>query len=266
MSESYYYNNHLPEKDELVMARISEISEIGVTCVLLEYNNITAFLSFSEISRKNCRSVYNLVKVGQKYIFQVTSVTNNNVDLSKKFLDPDEITFGQEKYKKGKFVYNICKYISELKNASIQEVYDSLIPPLYDDYDYPYDAFKLLVSGINIYENCNVNEEYLSELKILLGQQMTVHPVKISALVDVTCINGGINVIKHALLTAQNSVPKEFNIEIQSHGTPTFLIFTTTLDGENGILAVNNVAECIKKEIIKNNGDFVLKKAAHILQ
>jgi len=265
MSESYYYKNQLPVINEFVMAKIASISDIGVMCILLEYNNLEALLSFSEISRKNVHSVYNLVKVGQKHIFQVINVYNNNVDLSKKFLNEDEIAIGNEKYKKGKGVYNICKYIAKLKDVPLHEVYDILVSPLCDDYDYPYDAFKLLVSGTNIYDGYNINQEYIQALMLILKQQMSVHPVKIVAFVDVICIAGGINVIKNVLLMAQESGSKDFDIKINLHASPTYLIHTITIDETNGIIAINNVVNQIKEEIIKCNGEFKLKKEAHVL-
>jgi translation initiation factor 2 alpha subunit (eIF-2alpha) len=265
MSDSYYYKNHLPVLNEFVMAKIASISDIGVMCILLEYNNLEALLSFSEISRKNVRCVYNLVRVGQKHVFQVINISNNNVDLSKKFLDQDEISMGKEKYKNGKAVYNICKYIGELKGVTQQEVYDSIVLPLCGDYEYPYDAFKLLASGTNIYENHDVNQEYVQSLVAILKQRMTVHPVKIVALVDVTCFTGGITAIKNALLTAQTSAPKDFDIKIHLHASPTFIIHTITIDEVNGIIAINNVIERIKEEIIKNDGEFKLKEEAHVL-
>ncbi len=265
MTDAYYYNNHVPVINEFVMAKIQTISDIGVMCVLLEYNNLEALLSFSEISRKNVHSVYNLVKVGQKHIFQVINVNNNNVDLSKKFLDENEIATGKEKYKKGKGVYNICKYISKLKEVSIQEIYDMLVLPLCDDYEYPYDAFKLLVSGTNIYEDYDINQEYLKSLMIILKQQMAVQPVKIVAVVDVKCISGGITAIKNTLINAQEFASKEFDIKINLHSSPTFLIHTITFDEKNGIIAINNVVNYIKEEITKNNGEFKLREEAHVL-
>ncbi len=265
MTESYYYNNHIPVINEFVMAKIQSISDIGVMCVLLEYNNLEALLSFSEISRKNVHSVYNLVKVGQKYTFQVINVDNGNVDLSKKFLDENEVAIGKEKYKKGKGVFNICKYIAKLKQVSIQEIYDMLVLPLCDEYEYPYDAFKLLVSGTNIYEDYDVNQEYVLSLMVILKQQMAVQPVKIVALIDVKCIGGGITAIKNILLNAQELAPKEFDIKINLHTSPTYSIHTITFDAKNGIIEINNVVNHIKEEIIKNNGEFKLKKEAHVL-
>ena len=143
-----------------------------------------------------------------------------------------------------------------------------MVLPLCNDYQYPYDAFKLLATGTDIYgayDDYDINQEYVESLIQILKQQMTIHPVKIIALVDITCFVGGVNAIKNSLTIAQNSAPKEFNINIQYHGTPTFLIHTTTTDEENGIIVINNVVNCIKEEIIKYNGEFKIKKEAHVL-
>ena len=250
----YYYKNHLPIVNEHVMAKIASISEHGVTCTLLEYNHMEAFIAFSELSRKNVKSVYNLVKVGQKYIFEVTTVHHQNVDLSKKFLTEDEIVAGSEKYKKGKFVYNVCNYIATLRNVTQSEVYDILV--LDDD---PYESFKSYVSGTMIYHEPNL---YMDDLLVILKQQMPIQPAKISALINITCFTGGINAIKQALEIGQSMVP---NVEIQLHGSPTYLIFTSTTNADEGIKNVDLVIQYIKKEIVNRGGEFVLKEPPHII-
>lgn len=53
----YFYEHKVPEVDELVMARVNSIDEMGVLCQLLEYNNLEGFLPLSELSRKRMRSV-----------------------------------------------------------------------------------------------------------------------------------------------------------------------------------------------------------------
>lgn len=266
MSESYYYKRQLPEPNELITARIKSIGDIGVICQLLEYNNLEALLSFGEISRKNVRSVYNLVRVGQKHVFQIININGNNVDLSKKFLDEGEITLGKEKYKKGKNVYNICKYIAEQKNVNYYQVYDSLVLPLEDTYDYPYDGFKALVAGTNIYENSGPDSGYVELLTSMLKQQMAIHPVKIIALVDVTCFTQGINAIKHALITGQKSAPKEFDVKIHLHASPTFIIHMITSDEANGLIVINKVIEIIREEIINAGGEFKIKEEPSVLE
>lgn len=253
-----FYHNVYPIVGELVMGEIATVSDIGVMCHLLEYNKMDGFLPFSEISRKN---VYtrNILKVGQKVIFIVTNVTLNMIDLSKKFIMEEENILGKEKYKKGKFTFNICNYIAEQKQTTYDIIYHDLITPLLQEYNYPYDAFKLYANDTNIYKILPVYNELLLPL---LKQQLIIQPIKLCALIDVTCFIGGIVVIKQALKKGQLY---HKDIKINLYSSPTYTIMYTTIDMESGIILINTIIDIIKTEIINNGGEFKVVKEPDII-
>jgi translation initiation factor 2 subunit 1 len=271
----YFYEHRVPEVDELVMARVNSIDEMGVLCSLLEYNNLEGFLPLSELSRKRMRSVLRHVRVGQKQVLQVIRVDTERgyTDLSKKYVEEPERQKGTEKYNIGKTVHGIVKHLAETKHKEVEEIYRMMIWPLYKKYTHPYDAFKLLAANTetvpDIYEGLTLPEEipagYIDTLIKVVKHQLAVQPVKIGAEVDVTSFVGGIVDIKNALKAGLASASSDYDVKIQLVSSPTFLIFTTTTDEAGGTEAVENVTNVIKEEIAKVGGNFVMVKTPHVI-
>jgi translation initiation factor 2 subunit 1 len=268
---NYFYEKTVPEKDELVMVRVNSIDDMGVLCSLLEYDELQGFLPLSEISRKRMRSVLRHVRVGQKQVLQVIRVDTERgyTDLSKKYISEVERSAGTEKYNKGKTVHSIAKRLAETKHMEIQEIYKSLIWPLYKNYEHPYDAFKILASSdaiADVYKGLEVPPDDLKDALLkFVKHQLAVQPVKIGAEVDVTSFVGGIDDIKTALKAGLEVGGGESYVKIQLVSSPTFLIWTTTVDEQAGIASLESVITVIQEEITKLGGNFsVLKEPAVI--
>jgi len=82
------YENEFPEVDDLVMVRVTRVTEIGAYVNMLEYNNKEGIILLSNLSRKRIRSVNRHVRVGKIEVLQVLRVDTDKgyVDLSKKSL------------------------------------------------------------------------------------------------------------------------------------------------------------------------------------
>lgn len=264
----FFYQEKVPKPNELVMTYISTIDDIGIFCTLLEYNNIEGFITFSEISRKPMRSISKNIKVGQKHILQVISVEETYINLSKRHLDDEDKNKGLEKYNMGKNIHSIAKHLADIKHIELEEIYKLMIWPLYKNYNHPYDAFKILASkDINIYEDLDllIPLDYMDALTKIVRHRLTVQPIKIGSEVDVTSYVGGIQDIKYALKTALDNNVSNLNIQIQLVTSPTFLIFTTSIDELMAINAINKVSDMIKEEITKLGGNFTCIKAPYII-
>lgn len=94
-----YYENKLPELDQVVMVNIKQVrffffsplllptdqkkkliadvtktTEMGVYVKLLEYDNIDGMILFSELSRRRIRSMQKLVRIGNNEVVVVIRV------------------------------------------------------------------------------------------------------------------------------------------------------------------------------------------------
>ena len=67
--KQYFYNEKFPNKNSVVMCKIKEVNEIGVTVFLCEYNDIEGMIILEEVSRIYKNNQKKKIKTGS-YICQ----------------------------------------------------------------------------------------------------------------------------------------------------------------------------------------------------
>ena len=104
----YLYKKKYPLLNDIVNARIGELNNYSYECFLTEYNDIKAYISLSELSKKK----YN-TKLIQNQIYQllVVSIDNEYINLSKNNITENEILIFIENYKTNLRLYNFFKNI-----------------------------------------------------------------------------------------------------------------------------------------------------------
>lgn len=115
----YYYKKKIPNIDDIVIARVEKISELGIEVNLNEYNDIKGFINCSEVSRKKKVNFNKLLTVGKDVLLNVIQVDKikNFIDLSKRTISDEDIKNFTENHKLHIHLYNIFKYIFvKLKN------------------------------------------------------------------------------------------------------------------------------------------------------
>ena len=63
----------IPQKNDLVLVVVNNITNHGIYCDLKEYDGITAYCHISEIAGTFIRNIRNFVKVGQNTCLLYTS-------------------------------------------------------------------------------------------------------------------------------------------------------------------------------------------------
>jgi translation initiation factor 2 alpha subunit (eIF-2alpha) len=88
-----FYENALPEKDDIVWGRVTKMDDMGIEVNLLEYNGLIAFLNYRDASRKKkLVKIKQEIKHNNEYTFTVISVEpgKNYIELSKRYQDKKE--------------------------------------------------------------------------------------------------------------------------------------------------------------------------------
>tara|TARA_R110002050_G_scaffold114300_1_gene229677 strand:+ start:237 stop:890 length:654 start_codon:yes stop_codon:yes gene_type:complete len=181
------YENEFPEVDDLVMVRVTRVTEIGAYVNLLEYNNKEGIILLSNLSRKRIRSVNRHVRVGKIEVLQVLRVDTDKgyIDLSKKLIQKDDILECQEKYKKSKTVHSILSRVAQNNKVPLLELYEKIGWPLTKKHGHSHDAFQLLVQDESILEGIELTPEVKAELLKVVKHRLAIHPVKVQADVEV---------------------------------------------------------------------------------
>jgi len=109
----FIYNKKFPVVDEVVIAKIDNINELGINVSLIHYDNLKGYISYSEVSRKKKFNVNKILIVGKETHLIVINVDPDKgfIDLSKRTINDEEIALFDEKYKTYIKLYNMfCNF------------------------------------------------------------------------------------------------------------------------------------------------------------
>lgn len=142
------YEHELPEINDLVMCKVSEIFDEGAYVELLEYNNIKGMILKSEATKNRKQTVRQILREGKDEVLVAIRIDKEQcyIDLSKKDIKIDENKEFQEQFAKSKQVHNIMKSIAiKLNKEDLEDLYKKFGWPLYKDYKHAYEGFKLIL-------------------------------------------------------------------------------------------------------------------------
>lgn len=109
----YYYKKKLPSVDDVVIAKVVNISEYGIEVSLIEYNGITGYINCSEVSRKKKVNFNKLLTIGKDILVHVLQVDEdkNMIDLSKRTIGDDDVKLFTDTHRSHIQLYNLFKQL-----------------------------------------------------------------------------------------------------------------------------------------------------------
>uniref|UniRef100_A0A7S4JVI4 S1 motif domain-containing protein n=1 Tax=Paramoeba aestuarina TaxID=180227 RepID=A0A7S4JVI4_9EUKA len=262
------YENEFPEIDELVMVRVTRVTDVGAYVMLLEYNNKEGIILLSNLSRKRIRSVNRHIRVGRIEVLQVLRVDSEKgyIDLSKKLIQKDDIIDCQERYKKSKTVHSILSRVAQNNEFPLLELYEKVGWPLSQKYGHAQDAFQAMVQDESICPE-DLPDAVRADLLKIVKHRLSVHPVKIQADIEVQCFTyEGIEAIKPALRAGlKKGEEQDYDVKIQLFSTPVYLVFIVTPDTAHGIKTLEGMIEEIRTAIEKSGGTLKVKSEPRVI-
>lgn len=279
----YYYKKKIPANDDIVIAMVEKISELGVEVTLIEYNDIRGFINCSEVSRKKKVNLNKLLTVGKDILLNVILVDESKqlIDLSKRTISDEDIKLFGEKHKLHIQLYNIFKYIfmrikniDKLENINNDELYKFMCASLFElqtEFENEYINEKLLSNDTNLeilnlidfnilgysHDNFkNVLDEYIK------NKINTTKPEKTETIKLMTYSSTGLADLKYALdyksFTEYEEITKDFEIRLNYIAGSTYSIIIRQqhfdLSGTNSIDDIlSNIKKEIKKRAIEKN-------------
>lgn len=264
--ECRFYENTLPELNDLVVIQIKDVNENLFVVELLEYNRQEGVILLSDYTRSAKQSFgsLKLSKYKQRSVCQVIRIDREKkfIDLSKKNIDNSRRVEAEQRYEKGRklqtFLYQFCDYFQ----MSMEDVYKMVVWPLarsHEDED-PYDLFhKAVFDFEGIFGDVEMPGEFRQKLEAEIKKRLTPQIVKIKALLEITCLDKeAIACIKTALLLCKSESTTEIPITVNLISPPSYLLEASTINKEKGSQAI---MACLKKveEYMKDKGIFKYK-------
>ena len=270
------YKNKYPDKDDHVYVKLVEKRDNGFIASLLEYDNITGFLFSKDISTLKIKNPNSLLSLGKELVLKVIQIDvkneNNNgrvyIDLSKKEVNLDEEEKIKKKFRKSKYIEGIIKKLSVITNTTMENLYKTIVWPLYEDdsYEHPYDALESIVlNGDSILEGLNIKNEIKEELIKILKNKIVIKPVQIKSRFNLTCFTfNGIDDIKEALFFGQKRRTEDIFFKFYIISSPIYECSVETLNKRKGIEVMNEALKDVKNKIEEKGGNFELIQEPHV--
>ena len=271
----YYYEKKLPSIDDIVIAKVKNISAYGVEVTLNEYDGIKGFINCNEVSRKKKVNLHKILTIGKDIFLNVIQVYEDKcyIDLSKRTITEDEIKQYTEKHKLHIQLYNLFKhlYIKIYKVNLSEKINDDLLhtfmcntlfkiqQELENDYILEKIFNKETLSEIINLINYNLisNEEFISVLNDYIDNKVNrIKPELNENIKLMTYLCSGLADIKYTLdyksFSEYIELDKDYEIKINYISGSNYSIILEQRDFE---LTNNNTIEnallLIKKEIKK---------------
>lgn len=257
-----FYEPQYPDVGDLVMVKVVDISDVRVQVQLLEYGNIEGMIMLSELSRRRMRSIRNYARVGQVEAVMVLRVDTERgyIDLSKKQVNFDDIAECKQRYGKSSVVHSILARVAETQNHPIEQLYQNLAWPLYEQYPHCLDAFKQSLIDPNVFADINLDPNIIDAVQQQIRTKYPQKYIKIRAYVELTCFNElGIEAIRTALLAGM-AISEDLDIKLVA--PPKYIISINAVDRDQGLELVNTSLETIQESIVAQGGTYKLETPA----
>ncbi|KAK4388435.1 Eukaryotic translation initiation factor 2 subunit alpha [Sesamum angolense] len=264
------YEQKFPEMDTPVMIQVKSINPGTCAYVsLLEYDDMEAMLSFTELSRRRIRSIASLVRIGRVEPVMVLHVDPDKgfVNLSKRRISQDDATACLERYNKSKHVHSILRHVAETMDVHLEELYIHVGWPLYRKYGHAFEAFKLIVSDPDSVLNSltreveeigddghkvikvvpAISDEVKQALVENIQRRVMPQAIKVRAEVEIKCFElDGVLHIKKAMRRAEATGNEDSPVKMSL---------------EQGIEVLNKAISACTEEIERHKGKVSVKTA-----
>lgn len=238
------------------MVTVSEISEIGATVRLLEYNNIEALITAKEASRiQGNYPVSKALKKGKQEVCLVLRVDEEKgyIDLSKKKVLNKDLKLAEERYEKSKSLYTIMRSLSEKFKVDVEFWYKTIVWPLEDIYpkEHALDVFRRAYENFDaVFEKVAIDPKYKEKIHEEIKSRLKPQEIKVRTIFELS-FNGydGIERLKKALRAGEAVSNPDMQVKFYLKAPPYFEGVTIAYDEGKAIALLNEALEKVKESI-----------------
>jgi len=243
----------IPEKNDLVLVVVNNITRHGIYADLKEYEGITAYCHISEIANSFIRNIRNHVKVGENTVAKVLRVNydNKQVDISLKRVNDSHKREKLQEYKRQNAALAICNLIGEKIGKSQAEVRSEIESIFVQNFGSMYAGFEeIAITEGEAIEDIDLDEKLKKAMIEVAAMSIQISTVDITANLGVRSFApDGVEHVKKLLKAAEKAAKKfdEVESEITTLGSPQYRVH---LEGRS-YDEVLEVLDAIEKELGK---------------
>lgn len=221
----------LPRVGEYVVATVKEIFDYGAYVTLDEYNNLEAYLPWSEVASRWVRNIKDVIRENQKIVVKVIRVNRKRktVDVSLKKVPENEKRKRMLWWKRYLKASKLVELVAEKIGKSIEETYREVVWKLEDYYGDPLLGLEeAVIRGPEALKEAGIPEEWIEPLYNEALRHIKVKMVKIrGTLLLRSYASDGVERIKKVLSLVEEKLSEtDENIKAKAYllGTPRYIV------------------------------------------
>lgn len=135
---------NLPQRNELVVCKVTKILDYGVEVTLEEYNNAQGFIPLSQVAARWIKNIRTFVKMGQIRVGKVIYINTEKNQINISF---GAVQKGQEEQKlsemrQTKRVQQLLNLVAQETKISVDEIWDKIANSIMTKYNSVYEGFQ----------------------------------------------------------------------------------------------------------------------------
>lgn len=194
----------LPNRDDFVVVKVTQILDYGAFVELLEYKNIRGFVHISNVASSWVKNIRNFVKMNQVRVAKVINVdlVKNQIDLAFAGVNPmrerQVLTQFKQINREEKLIENLAK----MTNKSFADVWAQVAEPLNQEHGSLYEAFEKIALG---YDPSGIlPKEWVAPVKELVEKNIVVSKKELGGQMKISSFSShGLENIKEVLAEAE---------------------------------------------------------------
>lgn len=239
-----------PKTNELVICKITKITNYGVFAELLEYNNIEGFIHISQVSSTWIKNIHNHVKQNQIRASKVLNVDTrkNHVDLSFNRVAAVDEKRKISEYRLFKRANGILATTAKQLDMDVEELWTKIADPLLEVENSLYTGFvNLLKYGPEKYSG--LDKKLLPKFIEILNKNITIKEKIISGVLNVSCLEAnGAKIIKEGCL---GTLKNYKNATLYYVGPGRFTLKVSGIDYKHASKDFKKITDDFKKNLKK---------------
>ncbi len=244
----------LPRVGEYVVATVKKIFDYGAYVTLDEYNDMEAYLPWSEVASRWVRNIRDVIRENQKIVVKVIRVNRRRktVDVSLKKVPDNERRRKMLWWKRYLKASKMIELVAEKNGKSIEEAYKEVVWKLEDYYGDPlYGLEEAVLRGPDALREAGIPEEWIEPLYNEALRHVKVKMVRIRGILTLRCLKpDGVERIKEVLKTIEeNIVDEEQKVKGRVYllGSPRYVIEITAPDYKTAERILGNALKKAEK-------------------
>lgn len=219
----------LPDVGELLVATVNEIYDFGAYVYLDEFNNMRAFLPWSEVSSKWVRDIRDVIREGQKIVVKAIRVdrSKREVDVSLKRTSDTERQRKMQWWKRYSKACKIIELVAEKLGKTREEAYKEVVWRLEDTYgDVMYALEEAISKGRSVFEEAGVPEEWFDHLLEEARRHVKIKEVAVKYRLIVQSLSpDGVERIKRCLESIASYLDnQQVRYRLYASGSPRYIL------------------------------------------